>query len=95
MGPTPAGATLTIEQFTSACVERYGGAQAVAMVTLTDEEPPSYWIKCLVGGKNLGGLSLDDYCPNHQPGTRSYNPEHYGPETEVSKPWPKWQCVLG
>jgi hypothetical protein len=91
----PSAATLTMDQFTSACVEQYGDAQAVAMVAPTDQEPPSYWIKCFVGGNNLGGLSLDDYCPNYQPGTQSYNPERYGPETETSKPWLKWQCIPG
>jgi hypothetical protein len=83
-----------MDQFTKACVEQYGDAQAVAMVAPTDHEPASYWIKCFVGGNNLGALSLDDYCPNHQPGTLSYNAERYV-ETETNKPWLKWQCVPG
>jgi hypothetical protein len=86
----PAPFTLTMEDFTAACVEQYRDPRAVAEIARSDQELPSYWVKCFVDGSNLGGLSLDNYCPA---GTRSFNPDRYAPE--ANEPWLKWQCARG
>ena len=81
--------------FTQACRSPYpigyNNPRAVAQVAPSAQELPSFWVKCFDGEANLGGVSLDDYCSKREAGTRSYNRERDGPETD--QPWLKWQCV--
>jgi hypothetical protein len=93
----PSRVTLTMDDFTDACRRPYpigpGDPRAVAQVVPTDptQELPSYWVKCIVDGNNLGGVDLDRYCAFRKAGTHSDNPERDGPAAD--QPWLKWRCV--
>jgi hypothetical protein len=90
--PQPAIVSLGMNDFTAACQEQYGDAGAVADIAPTSDEPPSYWVKCFVDGANVGGVSLDAYCPTVAPGTRSDNPKRYD-YAATTDGWLYWQCV--
>jgi hypothetical protein len=83
---------LGMKDFTAACQEQWG-ATATARIVRNSSEPPSYWVKCFIGRRNVGGVSLDDYCNTIKPGTRSTNPRRYDPDV-AHQPWKYWECVL-
>jgi hypothetical protein len=78
--------------FTTARREQYGGQSAIAKIERSSNEPPSYWVKCFINGTNVGGISLDTYCPTVAPGTRSDNPKRYD-YTATNDGWLYWECV--
>jgi hypothetical protein len=80
-----------MSDFTAMCREEWG-PQAIAKVHRTAEETPSFWIKCFNGSIFLGGVSIEEWCNNHAPGTDEYNPERNS-GNPADEPWLKWECV--
>jgi hypothetical protein len=82
---------LGVKDFAAACQSQHD-ASAAPKITPTDNEPPSFWVKCFVHGANVGGISLDQYCSTIKPGTESYNPKKYD-YTATKDGWRLWECV--
>jgi hypothetical protein len=78
--------------FMAACRDQYGDATATAEIVRNSGEPPSYWVKCFVGGQIVGGLDLDGYCVAIGAGARSDNPRRFD-YTVADQPWLSWECV--
>ncbi len=89
--PQPTIVKLGMADFTTACRQQHGPT-ATAKIVRNPSEPPSYWVKCFIQRVNVGGVSLDDYCPSIEPGTRSDNSKRFD-YAASDHPWLSWECV--